>query len=173
MILMGDEMRRTQLGNNNAYCQDNELSWLDWRLLERHADVHRFVALMTRFRQRRDVLSETGTPTLLDLLGRVKIEWHGIHARRPDWSDQSRSLALTLHSLQDRRLFYCVFNAYWEPLTFEIPAAPGGAPWRRCVDTAQPSPDDIREWIDAPKVGQSTYRAESRSVVLLAAALDT
>ena len=103
----------------------------------------------------------------------MKIEWHGVQAGRPDWAEGSRSLAFTLRSLQDRRMLYCIFNAYWEPLTFEIPPASGGATWRRCIDTARPAPDDIREWIDAPPVEQATYVAAPRSVVLLAAALDT
>ena len=57
MLLMGDEVRRTQQGNNNAYCQDNEISWFDWRLLERHADVHRFVKQLIAFRQHPDVVT--------------------------------------------------------------------------------------------------------------------
>jgi isoamylase len=170
MLLMGDEVRRTQRGNNNAYCHDNESNWFDWSLLERHADVHRFVRMLTSVRQRRDVLAETTTPTLSDLLRRVKIEWHGVRPGAPDWGEQSHSLAVALRSLHDRRVLYGIFNAYREPLTFELPPAPGGA-WRRCIDTARPSPDDIHDWIDAPAVGQSSYVAAPRSVVLLASAI--
>jgi isoamylase len=173
MLLMGDEMRRTQQGNNNAYCQDNEISWLDWGLLERHRDVHRFVTRLTRFRQRRDVLTEAQTPTLSDLLRRVKLAWHGIHRGRPDWGDTSHSLAMALTSLHDRRALYAIFNAYWEPLTFELPPAPVGQGWRRCIDTALAMPDDVHDLIDAPLVAQTSYAAAPRSVVLLAAALDT
>ena len=68
MLLMGDEVRRTQQGNNNAYCQDNEISWFDWTLLERHADIHRFVKLLTAFRQRRDVVTGDRPLTLNELL---------------------------------------------------------------------------------------------------------
>src|SRR5262249_10016453 len=173
MVLMGGEGRRTQRGNNNAYCQDNEISWFDWSLLERHADVHRFVTRLARFRQRRDVLAEEQTPTLSDLLRRVKVEWHGVRLGRPDWGDQSRSLAMLLRSLHGRRTLYVIFNAYWEPLTFELPPAPEGQAWRRCIDTALAAPDDIRDWIDAPIVAQPSYAAEPRSIVLLAAALDS
>ena len=58
MILMGDEVRRTQRGNNNAYCHDNEISWFDWTLVEKHADVHRFVSLLAARRLLRDIEHE-------------------------------------------------------------------------------------------------------------------
>jgi isoamylase len=92
MLLMGDEVRRTQRGNNNGYCQDSEISWFDWTLLERHADIHRFVKALNRFRQRPDVVAEMSAPTLNELLRRAPIEWHGVALNRPDWSDHSHSL---------------------------------------------------------------------------------
>jgi isoamylase len=174
MLLMGDEVRRTQLGNNNAYCQDSELSWFDWRLLDRHADIHRFVQALIAFRQRRDVVAEHGVLSLNELLQGAKIEWHGVALNRPDWGEHSHSLAFTLRSLRSRYLLHGMFNAYWEPLTFEIPAAPaaaGLASWRRCIDTTLPSPDDICRWDAAPAVSQSAYVVQPRSVVLLALAL--
>jgi len=73
MLLMGDEVRRTQRGNNNAYCQDGEISWFDWNLLERHADVHRFVRLLNEFRLRRDVVVEGTRMTLQELLERAHV----------------------------------------------------------------------------------------------------
>jgi len=90
MLLMGDEVRRTQQGNNNVYCQDNDIGWFDWRLLERHADLHRFVKTLNSFRRRRDVL-EAGTLTLNELLNLAHIEWHGVTLNQPDWSEHSRS----------------------------------------------------------------------------------
>jgi glycogen operon protein len=173
MLLMGDEVRRTQQGNNNAYCQDNEVSWFDWRLLERHADVHRFAKVLSAFRQRRDVVADGRPVALNDLLRRAQIEWHGVEVGRPDWSSHSHSLAFTLRSLRGRFFFYGIFNAYWEPLTFALPPVPGGKPWRRCIDTALMPPDDIRPWYEAITLSRATYTAQPRSVVLLAAALDT
>jgi glycogen operon protein len=174
MLLMGDEVRRTQQGNNNAYCQDNELSWFDWRLVERHAGLHRFVKTLNAFRLRRDVLA-TGALTLDELLNRARIEWHGVTLSRPDWSEHSRSLAFTLRTLGARFLLHGILNAYWEPLTFELPPAPAGSreAWRRCIDTALESPDDIQPWQSAPSVNQATYEVQPRSVVLLALALPT
>ena len=136
MLLMGDEVRRTQHGNNNAYCQDNDISWFDWTLLERHADIHRFVQALNAFRQRRDVVAEGCTLSLNQLLQRAKIEWHGVALNRPDWGEHSHSLALTLRILSGRFLLHGMFNAYWEPLTFDVPPPPVGGLWRRCIDTA-------------------------------------
>jgi isoamylase len=169
MLLMGDEVRRTQRGNNNAYCQDNDISWFDWSLLTQHGDVHRFVKELTAFRQRRDVVAEEATLTLSQILGRARIDWHGLALNRPDWSEHSRSLAFTLQSVRGRFLLHGMLNAYWEPLTFELPPAPAGnGTWRRCIDTALVSPEDINRWDIAPAVTTTTYEVLPRSVVLLA-----
>jgi isoamylase len=173
MLLMGDEVRRTQRGNNNAYCQDGEISWFDWSLLERHGDIHRFVKELNAFRQRRDVVAERATLSLNQLLERAGIEWHGVALNRPDWSEHSHSLAFTLRSLGAGFLLHGMFNAYWEPLTFELPPLPEGRqPWRRCIDTALPSPDDIRRWEVAPIVAQASYVVQPRSGVLLASGVE-
>jgi glycogen operon protein len=172
MLLMGDEVRRTQRGNNNAYCQDSDTSWFDWSLLERHGDIHRFVKALNAFRQRRDIVVEGGTLSLNQLLRRARIEWHGVALKRPDWSNDSHSLAFTLRSLRGRFLLHGMLNAYWEPLTFELPpAAEHQQAWRRCIDTALESPDDICPWESASVVTQATYLVQPRSVVLLALAL--
>jgi isoamylase len=167
MLLMGDEVRRTQRGNNNAYCQDSDISWFDWRLLERHADIHRFVRALNVFRQRRDVVAEEGKLSLNQLLERAKIEWHGVALHHPDWSEHSHSLAFTLRSLRARFLLHGMLNAYWERLTFELPPVPAESQqcWRRCVDTALPSPDDFRPWEKAPFMKQAAYVVQPRSVV--------
>jgi isoamylase len=172
MVLMGDEVRRTQSGNNNAYCQDSDISWFDWRLLKRHSDIRRFVAELNRFRQRRDVVVEGSALSLNQLLRRARIEWHGVALRRPDWSDQSHSLAFTLRSLRARFLVHGILNTYWEPLTFELPPAKGRQEWRRCIDTALDPPDDICPWASAPVVTKAPYVAQPRSVVLLAQPLE-
>jgi isoamylase len=175
MLLMGDEARRTQRGNNNAYCHDSELTWFDWRLLERHGDIHRFVKSLNGFRQRRDVVVEGRTLSLNALLRRARVEWHGVRLGQPDWGDRSHSLAFTLRSLRARFLFHAMFNAYWEPLVFELPSPPAGGQqaWRRCVDTALESPHDIQLWRSAFIFEQSKYTVQPRSVVLLALALDS
>ena len=168
MLLMGDEVRRTQRGNNNAYCQDNELSWFDWRLHDRNAGLFRFVKMLTRFRERRDVVMENvglAGLTLNQLLAEAQIRWHGIKLYAPDWGDDSHSIAFTVRSLRGHFTMHAMLNAYWQPLTFELPPTPGK--WRRWIDTSLASPDDISAWEEAPVVSAPQYRAESRSVVFL------
>jgi len=173
MLLMGDEVRRTQQGNNNAYCQDNDISWFDWSLLERHGDIRRFVKALAEFRRRRDVVDQSRPITLNDLLHRASIEWHGVELGRPDCGDNSHSLALAVGSLQSRFLFHSMMNAYWEPLAFELPSTEAGIPlsWRKCVDTAAASGDDVHPWDSAPPVPNGRYVVPARTFVLLAARL--
>ena len=173
MLLMGDEVRRTQGGNNNAYCQDCDISWFDWSLLDRHRDIHRFVKALNAFRQRRDVVMEGTALSLNQFLSRARIEWHGVTLKHPDWSDHSHSLAFTVQSLRARFLLHGMLNAYWEPLTFELPPVPSECPqaWRRCIDTALEPPDDICPWETATVVRQATYVVQPRSLALLARAL--
>jgi glycogen operon protein len=168
MLLMGDEVRRTQFGNNNAYCQDNEISWLDWTLREQHAGIHLFVRRLIRFRLELYIFKEIHGLSLTELLRLARIEWHGTQLHAPDNGPDSRTLAVEVAGT--REAIYCICNAYWEPLDFELPAAPFGcAGWRRILDTSLESPDDFQELATAPLVLGPTYRAEARSCVLLAA----
>jgi glycogen operon protein len=168
MLLMGDEVRRSQGGNNNAYCHDSDISWFDWTLLERHADLHRFARLLAAFRQRRDVVLERGSLSLDELLRRARPTWHGVALDRPDWSDRSHAIALTLDSVRATFQVHVVLNAYWEPLEFALPPCGGGASWRRCIDTANATPDDINPWSHAPPFSAGFSTAHQRSVVVLA-----
>ena len=95
MIVMGDEVRRSQGGNNNAYCQDNETSWFDWTLLKKHADVHRFFKLLTARRLLRGTQHERERMSLNRLIQEANKAWHGVRLNQPDWSDHSRSVAFT------------------------------------------------------------------------------
>ncbi|HSB44141.1 MAG TPA: glycogen debranching protein GlgX [Nitrospira sp.] len=170
MVLMGDEVRRTQRGNNNAYCQDNEISWFDWTRLEKHADIHRFTRLLLRLRSMRDLTRREGDLTLNEILGQARISWHGVKLNQPDWSEESHSLALTFNSLEGCFLVHVIMNAYWESLAFELPPFEGNSHegWRRAIDTALAPPDDISEGPDdAPRVTDGNYLTQPRSVVLL------
>jgi len=169
MLLMGDEVRRTQRGNNNAYCQDNETSWFDWTLLTKHADVHRFVTLLNARRVLRDPQPERHRVSLNQLLRGVNLVWHGVKLNQPDWGESSHSIAFTTELRQEKLLFHVILNAYWQPLDFELPrlSSAGESPWRRWIDTALDSPYDIVEWEAAQLVPGYVYRAESRSVVML------
>ena len=105
MLLMGDEVRRSQGGNNNAYCQDSEISWFDWSLLDRHPDIHRFVKELNAFRQRRDVVKEGGMLTLTQLWSRAQ---HRVARRGAQSSGLERSLPFPrLHAAQPRMPASC------------------------------------------------------------------
>jgi isoamylase len=172
MLLMGDEARRTQQGNNNAYSLDDEVSWFDWSLLERHADVHRFVRALAAFRQKRDVVDREGTLSLNQLLAHARLDWHGVRLGHPDWADYSHTLAFTLRSLDTRFLMHLMLNAYWEPLEFEVPPAEDEeSGWRCCIDTAASSPGDAAEWRHAVRHPAPTFVVQPRSLVLLVSRL--
>lgn len=168
MILMGDEVRRTQGGNNNAYCRDDESNWFDWALVEKHADVHRFVSLLVARRVMRDRTAERNRVSLTEMLGKAKMAWHGVKLLQADWSPDSHSLAFGAEMPRAGIEMHLITNAFWEPLDFELPQHSGREAWRRWIDTSRESPDDIVPWLEAPAVADpGGYRVAPRSVVVL------
>jgi glycogen operon protein len=171
MILMGDEARRSQGGNNNNYCHDDASNWFDWSLLERHADVHRFVQLLCARRTRRATAHERERLTLADFIQRATKSWHGVRLNAPDWGDASHAIAFGAELREDGMLAHLILNAYWDPLAFELPRSTGvdggTLRWRRWIDTALPTPHDIAPWQDSPAIPSTPYRAGARSVVML------
>jgi isoamylase len=168
MLLMGDEMCRTQMGNNNAYCQDNEMNWLDWGLKESHTDLHRFLKNLIAARAHK-----SGAPvvelSLNQILKQARVQWHGVKLNQPDWGSDSHSIAMTVWTRRSQLSTHIMINAYWEPLDFELPILedPRKRSWHRWIDTAQDSPNDIISWAEAPAVSDNIYRAEGRSIVVL------
>lgn len=169
MLLMGDEVRRTQQGNNNAYCQDNELSWFDWSLTEKHADMLRFVKFIIMERLQRDFTKPEYSMSLNQLLQKSAIQWHGIKLNQPDWSDHSHSIAFTAKPLGGGFVMHYIVNAYTEALEFELPDAGQGRVWERWIDTSLESPQDICHRYEGVPIRQPAYLAQSRSVVILIA----
>jgi glycogen operon protein len=169
MILMGDEVRRTQSGNNNNYCHDDESNWFDWNLIEKHADVHRFVKLLIARRVLRDEEAPRQRKSLDQLIRDARKEWHGVKLLQPDWSDHSHSIAFGAEIRSQKLRIHFVMNAYWEPLQFELPrlSRNEGSCWQRWIDTALESPEDIVDWKMAPRLSGNVYQAEARSVVVL------
>jgi glycogen operon protein len=174
MILAGDEFLRTQQGNNNAWCQDNEISWLDWRLAETNADFLRFAREVIWLRRRHPALRRThffrGPGETPDV--GPDIVWHGVEPGAPDFSHHSRTLAFALDgratSREPDRDFYVACNAWCEALPFRIPLSPSGRRWRRVIDTARPSPEDIVPEGRAPEVPPaSTYRVAAHALIVL------
>ncbi|MEA3296448.1 MAG: glycogen debranching protein GlgX [candidate division Zixibacteria bacterium] len=168
MILAGDELGRSQQGNNNPYCQDNEISWIDWELAERNADLLRFFRLLIKFRKEHPVITgcfreHPGDSTS----GTV---WHGVKLNHPDLSWNSRSLALQLRETINGsgRDIYIAANAYWKSLKFQLPRLERKKKWHRVVDTTLEDGFDISEpghELALPR--RRRYNVGSRSVVVL------
>jgi isoamylase len=173
MLQMGDEMRRSQRGNNNAYCQDNEVSWLDWSLLDRHRDLYRFAqkSIAHRLNWMGSSSQVSSELSLNELLRSAEIDWHGVRIGSPDWANDSHSIAFTLRSGRYRLplWLHVMFNAYWEALDFDLPPIPATtvAGWQRWIDTSLESPEDIMDPPAAPRVPGTQYRVAPRSLAAL------
>ncbi|NLD74890.1 MAG: glycogen debranching enzyme, partial [Chloroflexi bacterium] len=166
MLLGGDEIGRTQGGNNNAYNQDNETSWYDWRLLFENAWLFRFVQALIAFRQRHPTLTAARRldgRTYRDAF-QEDVTYHGVRLGEPDWGHHSRTLAIQFHGVGGDGDVYIIANAYWEPLTFALPP---GVRWKRIVDTMQEAPLDIVSEDAAEVLAEPHYEAGPRSVVVL------
>ncbi len=162
LLLMGDELGRTQGGNNNAYCQDNETAWVDWSLARENAGLVRFASMLIALRKRYFALSREQFVH--------RIAWHGNKVGGPDWTGQQRTLAFQVQGGNGQPHLFALFNAHWEPQRFALPPADGQWRWRRLVDTNLPAPDDVVEERQAvPLCPGDHYVAAPRSAVLLIA----
>ncbi len=166
MLLGGDEFRRTQQGNNNAYCQDNEISWYNWDALETHGDIHRFVQGMIRFRQAHPALREAAFYTS------EKIRWFSPAGDTPAWDDpDERRLACLIlgDALEEEDAdLYLIFNAAAEAATFALPDPPNGGRWRLVVDTGASTPEDFVDiGADRELDDSSSYQIGPRASAIL------
>lgn len=160
LLLMGDEIGRTQRGNNNSYCQDNEISWMDWSLAEKNAGLLRFTRMMIAMRKWYFALNRE------DFTNRIT--WHGTQVGQPDWTGQARTLAFYMSGRTKQPDLYVMFNAHWEGQRFSLPSHDGRWDWRRLVDTNLQSPHDILEEKDAvPLRPADHYILAPRSTVIL------
>ena len=162
MLLGGDEFRRSQRGNNNAYCQDNEVSWFDWSLLQRHAEIYRFTRGMIAFRKAHPVLRKE------EFYTDAEIKWFAPDGGTPHWADQQqKSFACLIVGELEPDLFL-LLNADTRSIDFSIPILPAGRVWRLAVDTSRIAPDDLFEPGKEPlSQGQKGFRLEPRSSAIL------
>ncbi|GDY26363.1 glycogen debranching protein GlgX [Agarivorans sp. Toyoura001] len=167
MITMGDEVKRTQGGNNNAYCQDNETSWFDWTLVDKNPELLRFVQELIKLRRYDDVLEEKIHLSLSDVIHDANIEWHGVKQGQPDWSENSHSVAMTMLDPYSKDRMYMVFNSYWEELEFEVPSIEGH--WFMLVNTSAKSPEDVYDFKTAPMLETGSVKVAARSVMIFVA----
>jgi isoamylase len=178
MILMGDEMAHSKDGNNNTYCQDNDLNWLDWNRLEENADLFHFFKQCIAFRKAHPALRRRYHLHGRDLIdsGYPDISWHGVKTWQPDWSPASRTLAFMLCGLHAALMpartaddyIYVAMNMFWESQTFELPRLPDNRRWHLFADTYRDSPNEIcKPGTEKPMRAQRNLQVESRSVVIL------
>ena len=170
MLLMGDEIRRSQGGNNNTWCQNNPLGWMHWRPDDGDLALHTYLSRLLQVRQRLAALinpeqpfsdgpGHEGSPNLWR-------EWHGVELGKPDWAAWSHTLAWSINDAVKGPLLWCGMNAFSRPIHFKLPQCPGG--WRRVIDTGLPPGEDLPE---RPQPWQpSLAPLESRSLLLLVAA---
>lgn len=173
MVLMGDEVRRTQKGNNNTYCQDNSLSWLNWQQLDPHRHIWQFTRDAIDLIQNLALFQQTEWLSVTDaFVPKPHLIWHGIHLHQPDWREDSHSLAFTLHHPAAAEELHIMLNAFWESLTFELPKPHPPTRWHRIIDTAQPPPADITLPAQSQPVTEPAYRVMARTCVVLMALSD-
>ena len=170
MILAGDEMLRTQRGNNNAFCQDNAVSWIDWRMTGPARDMLRFVRELIALRKRHASLRRhgffTGRPAMDQM--HADVAWHGERLNEPAWYDpNARFAALTLAGqASGESMLHLIFNMNDDARVAALPVVEKGE-WRRIVDTAAASPLDIVSPTETAPAENGTCRVEARSVVVL------
>jgi isoamylase len=166
MISMGDEVRRTQRGNNNSYCQDNEISWMDWDAVRQNQGLFRFWSRLINFRQTHAELHRQRFFTgQANERGIPDVSWHGCELNNPGWYDPGcRVLAYTLGGFDPD--VHVMMNMGWTGATFQVPAIPKRK-WYRVLDTSLASPDDIVDPGKEVPITGSDYLVNDRSIVML------
>lgn len=177
MILMGDEVGRTQYGNNNTFCHDNELNWMDWTQTEKNYDLLRFFQRIIAFRHQHPILRNRYFLSHSDYLGIgvPDISFHGTQPWQPNWSDgTARTLAFMLNgdyarggTVRDDTL-YVAMNMFWDAVWFTVPELPAGMRWHIAANTGVPSPHDIWDAGSEPLLDdQRGFLLGGRSVIIL------
>ncbi|MGK7893861.1 MAG: glycogen debranching protein GlgX [Xenococcus sp. (in: cyanobacteria)] len=176
MLLMGDELGRSKYGNNNTYCHDNELNWLNWNLLAHNSALFRFVKHGIAFRKAHPVLRNRQHFQNHDYVGSgyADITWHGTKAWQVNWSNHIRTLAFLLCGKHARQgtvsddYIYVAINMHWESHWFEIPGLPTDLQWHIFANTGCNSPDDCYQPGTEPLLNnQSSILLSDRSIVIL------
>ena len=172
MLLMGDEIARSQKGNNNGYCQDNEDFWFNWDNVEKNKALLNFTRELIKHRTKlgllkiEDTFVDVRRGSLNSLLKKSNIFWHGVKLHHPDWGDDSHSLILEIRHPQSDQTYVFIFNAYWEDLRFELPMSHSGQ-WELFIDTSLDDGEDIHQDGNAKKYYRQTYTSKARSTVVL------
>jgi isoamylase len=174
MLLYGDEVRRSAMGNNNTVFQDNKLNWIDWDDMDRQKEILRFTQLIIAFRKRHQIVRfwRYLTPEASETPVLRNITWHGVKPNQADFSDGSRFIAWTLEAFQTNQRgdvpIYVGCNAFWEPIEVELPSLEDKR-WYRVVDTSLPAGEEIVPDEEAAFLNEKTYTIKPRSAIVLIA----
>ncbi len=167
MLLMGDEVRHSRRGNNNPWCQDNELNWFDWDLVSRNDDLLRFTRLLIDFSRSLPILAEDRFWSATSPEKQGDITWHGTQTGQPDWNPASRHLAYTLTHSTGLDSIHIMLNAGPTDLEFQLPSLPRDNRWVQIIDTKNDSPLDFISPGKAPVVKLGQLKVLTKSVVVL------
>lgn len=168
MILMGDEVRRSQGGNNNAYCQDNKVGWFNWELVNQNADLLNFVKGVISFTKQMEIFKIEDLLATSEDIDEPHITWHGVELNKPDWSENSHSLAFTLFHPEAKETIHVVVNAFWKNLKYQIPKLKGKK-WHKVVDTSALAPNDFFEFGKGEIVEKKLITVKDRTIIVLVA----
>lgn len=162
MLLMGDEYSHTRDGNNNTWCQDNELNWFLWNKVENRSGFYRFYHSLIEFRKNYPLLRRD------KFLSEKDVTWHGLAPFNPQWDNDNRFVAFTLN-VEDGPDLYVAFNASHDPLTLTLPPPRKGTAWHWVVNTHNLPPEDFLDEAHTKKVEAQTFRISSYSAIMLRA----
>ncbi len=168
MLLMGDEVRRTQGGNNNVYCQDNEVGWFDWSLIKKNSGLLSFVKGLISFTQNVEIFKIEDILATSEGIEEPHIAWHGVETNKPDWSERSKSLAFTLFHPEAKETIHVMVNAYWKNLKFELPGLKNQS-WVKIIDTSENAPNDFSALDKGEIISTKILNITNRSIVVLMA----
>jgi isoamylase len=159
MLVSGDEIRRTQKGNNNAYCQDTDVSWFDWRLVEKNADLLRFVQALTKFRREQPTVRRRTYLTGKPVDGRLipDVSWYSPEGTPLDWGQQALAMVAYIAAPAKAddpeglgRDLLMLFNSTGQDREYKMPELGRGTKWNLFLNTAAASPEDIYPDVDGP-----------------------
>ncbi|MEW4411359.1 hypothetical protein [Clostridium sp. AN503] len=182
LLLAGDEFGNSQGGNNNAYCQDNETSWLNWNQLKSHGDLYEFVKYVIGFRKAHPVFHMEKEPRIMDYLacGHPDVSYHGVNAWRPEFENFRRQIGILYCGEYAKRTdgtpddyFFVTYNMHWEPHEFALPNLPKGRKWKLAFDTSDSAANGYyRAGEELGLENQKKYMVPSRSIVVFVGAAE-
>ena len=176
MLLAGDEIGNSQFGNNNAYCQDNEISWINWDFLEENKEIFEYFKKMIAFRKAHPVLRNKYHFRGYDYMGSglPDVSWHGVSS----WKPEHNSLTLAVmycgkhakNGTEKDNTIYIAMNMHWELHGFELPKLPNNEKWHIFSNTAMPQGQDVWDLGKEPLIDNQDYiLLTPKSVVILVA----